>query len=175
MGARIVITSWGSYGDINPCLGLAHATRARGHDVVMAAPGYYRDAITAQGFEFRSVGPDADPDVDRALIAKVLHPTRGPEAIYREILVPALRQSFDELLSAVQGADLLVSHPASLAAPLVAEATGVRWRSTVLSPLHFLSAHDPVVPPIGHWMADLPWRWRATSSNTAAWQRVRSV
>lgn len=160
MGARLVITSWGSYGDINPCLGLAQAMRARGHDVIMAAPGYYRDAITAQGFEFRSVGPDADPDVDRALIAKVLHPTRGPEAIYREILVPALRQSFDELLAAVQGADLLVSHPASLAAPLVAEVTGMRWRSTVLSPLHFLSAHDPVVPPLGHWMAELPWSWR---------------
>lgn len=160
MGARIVIASWGSYGDVNPCLGMAHALRARGHDVVMAAPGYYRGAIEAQGLSFHAVGPDADPDVDRALIEKVLHPTRGPEAIYREILVPALRTSFDELYAAAHGADLLVSHPASLASPLVAEATGIRWRSTVLSPLHFLSAHDPVVPPLGHWMADLPWRWR---------------
>ncbi|MEN9508282.1 MAG: hypothetical protein RLZZ621_845 [Gemmatimonadota bacterium] len=157
---RIVITTWGSFGDINPCLGMAHAVRARGHDVAMAAPGYYRDVIVSQGFTFHSVGPDADPDVDRALIAKVLHPTRGPEAIYREILVPALRTSFEELCAATDGADLLVSHPASLAAPLVAEVTGIRWRSTVLSPLHFLSAYDPVVPPLGPWMAALPWRWR---------------
>lgn len=158
--ATIVLTAWGSYGDLNPALGIGHVLRARGHTVVMAAPGYYRAAIEAQGFTFRSVGPDADPDVDRALIAKVLHPTRGPEAIYREILMPALRTSFDELLAAVDGADLLVSHPASLAAPLVAEVTGIRWRSTVLSPLHFLSAHDPVVPPVARWLGDLPWRWQ---------------
>ena len=157
---RIVLTAWGSYGDLNPALGIGHVLQGRGHSVVIAAPGYYRTAIETQGFTFRSVGPDADPDVDRALIEKVLHPTRGPEAIYREILVPALRTSFDELLAAVDGADLLVSHPASLAAPLVAEVTGIRWRSTVLSPLHFLSAYDPVVPPVARWLGDLPWRWR---------------
>ena len=158
--ATIVLTAWGSYGDLNPILGIGHQLRARGHAVVLAAPGYYQAAIEAQGFTFRSVGPNADPDVDRALIAKVLHPTRGPEAIYREILVPALRTSFDELMAAVEGADLLVSHPASLAAPLVAEVTGIRWRSTVLSPLHFLSAYDPVVPPVARWLGDLPWTWR---------------
>ena len=42
---RIVITSWGSYGDTYPYLGLALELKARGHEPVLAMPGYYRKLV----------------------------------------------------------------------------------------------------------------------------------
>jgi len=51
--ARIVISGWGSYGDVNPYLGLALALRARGHTRVLAIPSYYRAAVEAVGAHVR--------------------------------------------------------------------------------------------------------------------------
>jgi UDP:flavonoid glycosyltransferase YjiC (YdhE family) len=76
---------------------------------------------------------------------------RGTERGLREFLFPALRQSYDDLLTAVTadgGADLLLSGELAYAGPLVAEITGVRWASYVLAPFSFFSAWDPpVLPP----------------------------
>jgi UDP:flavonoid glycosyltransferase YjiC (YdhE family) len=49
------------------------------------------------------------------------------------------------------GADVLVSHAIPMAAPIVAEVTGVKWVSAVLSPISIPSAYDPPTPP------ELPW------------------
>ena len=47
--ARIVISSWGSFGDVSPYLGLALALRTRGHTPVLAIPSYYRSAVEREG------------------------------------------------------------------------------------------------------------------------------
>jgi rhamnosyltransferase subunit B len=156
--ARIVINTWGSYGDLNPYLGLAVALRARGHHPVLALPRIYGDAIRAAGVEFALVEPDADPELDPALVHKVLNARHGVQAIFEEILMPALPQAYATLLSAVQGADLLITHPAALAGPTVAEVTGIKWLSSVLTPMSFMSAHDPVLPPQASFLRHLPWR-----------------
>jgi UDP:flavonoid glycosyltransferase YjiC (YdhE family) len=155
--ARIVITTWGSFGDVNPYLGLARALRERGHTCVMAMAPFYRPVVTQAGFAFHAVEPDADPALDPQMVARAMHPRIGAEVIFREILMPALQDSHAALLQAVQGADLLVSHQATLAAPLVAEQTGMRWISTVLSPISLMSAHDPVIPPQAAWLRHVPY------------------
>src|SRR5918997_6524408 len=42
LGKRVVITTFGSFGDLNPYLGLALGLKARGHDPVIATAEYYR-------------------------------------------------------------------------------------------------------------------------------------
>jgi UDP:flavonoid glycosyltransferase YjiC (YdhE family) len=66
----------------------------------------------------------------------------------REILLPVLRESYEDTLAAAEGADLLVSHPlAAYATRLVAEKTGIPWASTMITPLGFFSSYDlPVLP-----------------------------
>jgi UDP:flavonoid glycosyltransferase YjiC (YdhE family) len=146
-GRRIVITSWGSYGDVYPYLALARALARRGHRPVVAAPDYYRELVTREGVDFHPVGPEVDPD-DRATIARIMDPMRGTEAILRGLLMPALRSSYDALREAARDADLLVSHPVTFAAPVLAQSRGLRWVSTVLAPMSFFSASDlPVFPP----------------------------
>jgi UDP:flavonoid glycosyltransferase YjiC (YdhE family) len=70
-------------------------------------------------------------------------------------MFPAVDAMFEDLDAASAGADLLVSHPLTFAAPVVAEARRMKWASAVLSPLSFFSRHDvPVFPP-APWLASL--------------------
>ncbi|MEO8255922.1 MAG: glycosyltransferase [Acidobacteriota bacterium] len=146
--SRIVITCWGSYGDVYPYVGLAKALNARGHQALIAAPEYYRRTIEREQIGFAAVGLDIDP-TDREVMKRVMHPVKGTEAVVRDLVVPALPRTFDELRQVAAGADLLVSHPLTLAAPLVSETLRLPWVSTILAPLGFFSVTDlPVLPPM---------------------------
>ena len=149
--ARIVITSWGSYGDVNPYIGLALELRARGHTPVLAIPAYYRAAVEREGLEHAAVGPDVDPG-DTTVVARIMDARKGTEFLLRELLAPAVDRTYDALRAVATGADLLVTHPVTFAGPVLAEATGMPWVSTVLAPASFLSEHDPFVMPPAPWL-----------------------
>ena len=152
--ARIVITCWGSYGDLNPAVGLARGLKARGHDAVVAAPGYYRGVVEREGVGFHAIRPDVDPD-DHEMVRRIMDVARGPEVILGEIVFPSVRDMYDDLSRAAEGADLLVSHPVTFAAPVLAEERGLPWLSMVLAPMSFFSTHDlPIFPPTP-WMKPL--------------------
>jgi UDP:flavonoid glycosyltransferase YjiC (YdhE family) len=155
--ARIVITTWGSFGDVNPYLALGLGLRERGHDVVLCMPPFYEPVVRATGLGFAPGAPDADPALDRDLVRKCMHPRHGAEAIFREVLIPALGEAHAQLTAAVQGADLVVTHPAALAAPIVVEQQRLTWVSTILSPLNFMSAYDPILPPMAPWLRHIPY------------------
>jgi len=145
--ARILITSWGSYGDVYPYVGLALALQQRGHRPVVAMAEFYRALIESLGFEFHPVGPAIDPD-DRALIARVMDPRRGSDVLLKDILMPSLRADYAALDAAARGVDLMVTHPITFAAPVIAQKRGLPWVSTVLAPMSFFSPTDiPVLPP----------------------------
>ena len=58
---RIVLTTFGSLGDLNPFIALARGLQARGHQPMIATSAYYRDVIQAAGISFHAVRPDLDP------------------------------------------------------------------------------------------------------------------
>ena len=147
---RIVLSSFGTLGDIHPLIALALELRQRGHVPVLAVPELFRSRIVSLGLEFAPVGPILNPE-DNQLVAMLMDIRKGTERTLREILFPAIRQSYRELLAAVQangGADLLLAGELVYQAPIVAEVTGIPWASYVLAPLSFFSRYDaPVLPP----------------------------
>jgi rhamnosyltransferase subunit B len=142
---RIVITSWGSYGDLYPYIGLGRALRARGHDVVLAVPEFYTDLVEGAGLAMHAAGPGLDI-ADRATIARIIDPVKGPSTLINEVMMPALAQTARELEPAIRAADLVVSHPITFAAPVLAQKLERPWVSTILSPMSFFSATDFPVP-----------------------------
>ena len=158
--ARIVLTCWGSHGDVDPFLGLGLGLRARGHDVSIATLEYFRPVIEGAGLGFHPVRPTVDP-TDGTLVERLMHPTRGSEFLLREVLFPSTEAMYEDVSAAAQGADLLVSHPITFATPVVAEHGGIPWASVVLAPTSFFSSYDyPALPPapwlkslqrLGHW------------------------
>lgn len=146
MGKKILITTFGSLGDINPYIALALGLKERGHSPAIATSEFYRELVDRSGIDFRPARPNVSPD-DRQLIERVFHSINGPEILIREYLLPQLRESYQDLMEAAGGADLLITHPITFAGPIVAKKTGIPWVSTILAPLSLFSAYDPPVFP----------------------------
>jgi rhamnosyltransferase subunit B len=146
VGKRVVITTFGSFGDLNPYLGLALGLKARGHDPVIATAEFYRHFVEAEGVGFRPVRPDRNLH-ETEVIRRMMNPGRTPAHLMKGLLFPRLQESYDDLSEATRGADVLLTHPLTFAGPLVAEKVSVPWVSTVLAPISFFSAHDfPALP-----------------------------
>lgn len=154
---RIILNTFGSFGDIHPYMAIALELRQRGHRPVIATSELYREKMLAADFEFIPVSPHIPPpqEQDAEMMEKVMHPRSGSGFLLHEMLFPYLRESYADLMRAVRGADLLVTHPISFAGPLVAQKTGIPWVSTILAPASFFSAYDPPRPPFWQWMRHL--------------------
>lgn len=154
MSKRVVIATFGSFGDVNPYVGLALGLKQRGYSPVIATAEFYRSYIEGEGIEFHPVRPDVDPR-DADAMRRVMDFKRGTEYLFKEFLFPRVRESYEDLSEAVRGANFLVTHPVTFAGPIVAEKEEVPWASTVLAPISFFSAHDlPVFSPFP-WLAAL--------------------
>lgn len=152
--AHVVLTCWGSHGDIDPFLGLGLDLRRRGHRVTLATLAYYQPLVESLGLGFRAIRPAADPS-DTALIERIMHPARGSEFLLRQVLCPAIEAMYEDIDAAAADADLLVSHPVTFATPIVAAKRGLPWTSVVLAPTSMFSVHDyPAVPP-APWVKEL--------------------
>ncbi len=140
----IVIATIGSLGDLHPCLALAIELKRRGHRVTVASTPYYGSRVEALGINFHPIRPDWDP-TDPELIRQCERVKKGPEVLYRKLLLPELRGTYEDLLSVARDADLMVAGELVYASPLVAEKLRLRWVSAILSPFSFFSSFDPSV------------------------------
>src|SRR5215207_8080931 len=154
---RIILNTFGSFGDVHPYMAIAMELQRRGHVPVIATMEIYREKVEGAGLEFVPVRPDIPQpkEQDTELIEKIMEPKTGPRFLMEELVFPAVRDSYEDLLQAVAGADLLITHPAAPAGPLVGRKTGMPWISTVLAPFSFISAYDPPVPPYWQWTRKL--------------------
>src|ERR1043165_6335379 len=118
---RIVLNTFGSFGDIHPYMAIALELQSRGHEPVIATMEIYREKIEGAGLEFFPIRPDIpEPkDQDAELIEKIMEPKTGGRFLTEEAIFPAVRDSYEDLFEAVKGADLLITHPAAPAGPLV--------------------------------------------------------
>lgn len=151
-GKHIVLSTFGSFGDLHPYVALALELKARGHRPVIATSELYREKLDAVGVELSPVRPNDLPSYDEpermgAMLGKMMEARTGTMEIMNTLILPHLRAAYEDLSAAARGADLLVTHPLPFVGPLVAEKLGVRWVSSVLAPGSFLSAYDPPVPP----------------------------
>lgn len=147
---RIVLSTFGSFGDLHPYMAIALELKARGHHPVIATTEGYREKMSAQGIGFHAVRPDLpsydQPDEMATLLEGLMDPREGTERVM-QLLLPHLRDVYDDLDAAVSGADLLLTHPLPLVGPILAQVRKLPWVSSVLAPISFFSAYDPPVPP----------------------------
>ncbi|MBS0335437.1 MAG: glycosyltransferase [Proteobacteria bacterium] len=140
---RIVFCTIGSLGDLHPYIAIARALRARGHQAVIATTDRYRAAVLAAGIEYARLRPDeAEFGGLEAVAAKLFDPYRGPAYLVREMIMPHIREQYEDIDAACAGADLLVTHPLTLAGPLVCAKSGLPWASSILAPASLMSATD---------------------------------
>ena len=141
--SSILLTTQGSLGDLHPYLALGLGLKDRGHRVSVGTTRYYQDRVEGAGFEFRPIAPHLSPE-DETLVKLVVDPANGSENIFRQLLMPSIRESYADTKLSVEGMDLVVGHPIVLATPIVCEQKKLKWASVALAPLSFLSVHEPM-------------------------------
>lgn len=154
--ARIVLNTFGSFGDLHPYLAVAIGLKQRGHDAIVATSQVYRSKVEGEGVGFRPVRPDVGELLGNdEFIGKLWHPRRGTEYLLREYILPQVDQAYEDLYQACVDADLLLTHAMGYAGPIVAEVMSLPWLSIVLQPATFLSAYDPPVLAPAPWLRGL--------------------
>ncbi|HLH55229.1 MAG TPA: glycosyltransferase [Verrucomicrobiae bacterium] len=152
--ARIVFATFGSLGDLHPLIAIAFEMKRRGHEVDFCTSQTYRSKLEGLGFGFHSMRPDVTPEngEGRDLVKKIFDPRRGAEHLICGVLLPYLRESYEDLRNAItqpRKADLLICGELVYAAPIVAEELGLAWATYVTTPMSFFSAFDlPILPPV---------------------------
>jgi rhamnosyltransferase subunit B len=144
---RIVLTAFGSHGDINPFIALALGLKAEGFEPVLASSETYRQKINSEGLAFCAVRPTLeqllhDTGLSPAELARKLM-TKHLEFMIETTVTPYLDQAFADLKEIMAGADLVVASSLDLAGRLVAEKFDIPLVSVLLSPMLFYSADDP--------------------------------
>ncbi|MBI2508812.1 MAG: glycosyltransferase [Betaproteobacteria bacterium] len=151
-GKRIVLAAFGSLGDLHPYIAVARELKRRGHRPLIATFDDYRAAVEAGGVEFTAMRPSMSGFGDfSSVMERLVDPWRGPERLVG-MFMSHMRESYEDLSHAAAGADLLVTHPIAFAGPALAQKQGLRWASTVLSPLSLFSAIDPPLFPAAGWL-----------------------
>jgi len=164
-GKRIVFCTFGSLGDLYPFLAVARELKRQGNVPVIATTPVYRPLVEAEGVLFQPVRPDIDVS-DPEILARVMDPRTGGRYVIRDLLLPALHDSFVDTAKAAQGADLLVVHPMALAAFAFARMSGMPWASAALAPVSMYSVYDPPV------LAGVPFAERLASWGPGAQRRL---
>ena len=154
---RVLLTTFGSFGDLHPYIAVALELKRRGHEPVLATYEFYREKIAQLGIAFRPLRPDAptEPAEIIEFVNRVMDLRKGPEFVFKQMFMPYLRESYEDTLAAAEGADVLVGHPLTFTTGMAAAKLGRPWVSSVLAPLSFFSAHDPPVLPAAPFLAQL--------------------
>ncbi len=104
------------------------------------------DLVRGEGFEFAPVGPRFGFEEYRDHLAILDRRLRGVASLFtimRRIAMPHLDGAIDDLTKAIDGADLVLTHPVQLAGPIAAEAAGVPWATVSVFPGLLPTAHFP--------------------------------
>lgn len=143
---RVVLATFGTHGDVHPFLALAIALQRRGIRPVLAAADFYRSKVESEGVEFATMRPELDAvaarlGMEQQAIARAA--AKRPDFIVQDILLPHLRETFDDAMTATRDAQLVVTHSAAYGARLAAEKRGLPHISIALQPMILMSAYDP--------------------------------
>ena len=86
-------------------MGLGLALQSLGHQPVLAVTRAYQSHVEAAGLECRPIRPEGDLS-DRAIVSRIMDPLRGPEFLIRDVMMPHLRDMYDDLADVARDADL---------------------------------------------------------------------
>src|SRR4051794_15984349 len=111
---RILISSIGSRGDVQPILGLALELRALGHMATLCVPPNFKPWVESHGIACVPLGPD---------VKQFMRQNAGPRkrqppsrAQLRKLVPGSVREQFQVLGEAARGCDVLVGANALQAA-----------------------------------------------------------
>lgn len=159
---KALLVTTGSRGDVEPFVALALGLRRAGHAPTLAAPARFDGLVRSAGIDFIALDDSLfelqDELALRGAVAALAGARRAKPAFRRFL--------FDVADLANHETDVVVYHPKTLAAPMVAESQGVPSIAAQLIPLY---------PPTHAFPAPLLARRSPRRLNRMTWSLVNAV
>jgi rhamnosyltransferase subunit B len=152
---NIIIVGIGSWGDMNPLLGIGAVLKKKSHSITVLANSYFEKAVKQAGLDFYSIGR-ADEYIE--MIGKT-----GDSDMRRAacdyLYIRPMKPVYDYCAAHyIQGDTVVVCSISSLGARLAHEKFGMPMVSINLAPMMFISAYDPPLFSINPYPRWIP-RW----------------
>ena len=169
-GAKIVLATVGTLGDLHPFIAIALALKERGHHPLMAVPQDHLPKVRAAGLDAVAIMPSFDTIRERMGLAEdaaVKRAMSNQVYMLEEVVLPWLDSSTEALAEVAADADILVASLFVFGSPTVAEKDDVPLVSVILQPMALLSIHAPPHTP-DFWMT----KGFPKSPAAVAWNRM---
>jgi UDP:flavonoid glycosyltransferase YjiC (YdhE family) len=160
---RVLLTAFGSRGDVQPVFALGRALGRGGHRAVVAGPPTFERDAAELGIAYHSFGRDTAQLVRALARGRPLRMMRKA----RETSRSETQGHFDALLPLAKQADILVASGLIFASASVAEAARIPYRYLAYTPEVICSVQHP--PPLGNL------RRPPTAVNRWLWSRFRKL
>ena len=134
---RVLLSTIGSRGDVQPLVGLASQLMALGQEVHLCVPPDFREWIEGLGMHVTPIGPELRATGKASPAPVAITPEQR-----RQMIEGTVTAQFETITAAAHGCDLLVGATAlQVGAPSVAESLGIPY---------FFAAYCPAVLPSRH-------------------------
>src|SRR5262252_7849753 len=175
---KVLLSSIGSRGDVQPMLALALELRALGHRADLAVPPNFSEWVESFGIRCIPIGQDVQAVISREIANEDI---QSPRPFIRFVRNAVIGQ-FEDLSRAARGYDLIVGGALQCAADSVAEALKIPYVYALYCPMVVPSPDHP--PPsirshaLPSWLNRLLWRvgdsvWNLAMRGIVNDQRIR--
>ena len=147
---RVLLSTIGSRGDVQPLVALAWQLKELGQEVRLCAPPDFRDWIESLGMAVTPIGPELRPT------GKANPSAARPTLVQRrQMMEGTVDTQFETIAAAARGCDAIVGATAlQIAAPSIAESMGIPYFFAAYCPAVLLSQHH--APPVLAMLGDTP-------------------
>jgi vancomycin aglycone glucosyltransferase len=150
MLVRVLLSTIGSRGDVQPLVALAVQLKALGQEVRLCVPPDFRDWIESLGMPVTPIGPEVRSTGRASPLAALPTPEQR-----RRMVEGTVATQFETIAAAAQGCDAIVGATAlQIAAPSVAEKMGIPYVFAAYCPAVLPSPHH--APPVLAMLGDTP-------------------
>jgi len=147
---RVLLSTIGSRGDVQPLVALAVSVRELGHEVRLCVPPDFREWIAGLGFDVVPIGPELRSTGKASASAAPISAEQR-----RQMIDGTVATQFETIGAAAQGCDVIVGATAlQIAAPSVAEKLGIPYVFASYCPAVLPSPHH--APPVLARLGDTP-------------------
>ena len=160
---RIVLSTWGTTGDIQPFLALSGRLLKVGHEVRVCTSEIYRDRFAERGIDFYPVGAPFDLDrLDQTMdeIVQIKDPLKSVIFIAKEGVLYKADQWYEDCLKGMEGYDLAICHSADVPGQEAAIRNNLPWITVSYCPGFIKTRYEAPspIPNLGVPLNTLLWK-----------------
>ena len=153
---HVLLTPFGSAGDVYPLIGIGSELQRRGHRITMITNAYFEDLSRRAGFDFV---PFSSRDDYFRLIQNpdLWHPQKAVPLLAETSVIPAIPVIYKLIEQHYRpGETVVVAGSLAMGARVAQEKLGVPLTMIHLQPAVFRSRHEPPMHPGLTWIAKIP-------------------